>query len=293
MSNQENSGLSREAFEILLNWINSDRQQAIEEYHNFRATLLDRFTSNGCNRPDVLVDETILRVAQAVPKKKSSTFEDRALIFRRIAKKVLREYFEYYVSTQEAFDRLLAWLDPDPVKAGEKYQEIHLRLITVFRTYGCQEPEDMADITINRVMRKIPKIEKTYVGDPALYFSGVAKNIRKEYFHSYEFTRRVFGDYLQEKPLINTTDDPFSPETMESEERRCLRKCLYELKEGEREVIMDYYEKDKRAKVRHREEMAKKLGITLINLRVRIHRIQTRLHECIDECMGRGKLNKA
>jgi len=34
-----------------------------------------------------------------------------------------------WVLTQEAFDRLLGWLDPDRESAGEKYEAIRLRLI--------------------------------------------------------------------------------------------------------------------------------------------------------------------
>jgi hypothetical protein len=44
--------------------------------------------------------------------------------------------------TQEAFAKFLSWLNPDPDKAGEKYEEIRLRLIKIFASRGCACPED-------------------------------------------------------------------------------------------------------------------------------------------------------
>ncbi len=76
--------------------------------------------------------------------------------------------------TQEAFDQLLAWLNSDREQAGKKYEEIRKRLITIFTCRGCLIPEDLTDETIDRVVMKIPDLAGSYVGDPALYFYGVA-----------------------------------------------------------------------------------------------------------------------
>src|ERR687883_865457 len=68
--------------------------------------------------------------------------------------------------TQESFDRLLAWLDPDREQAGKKYEEVRSRLVRGFSSHGCPVPEDLADEAINRVAKLLPEIEKTYVGEP-------------------------------------------------------------------------------------------------------------------------------
>jgi hypothetical protein len=83
--------------------------------------------------------------------------------------------------TQVAFDSLLAWLDPERERAGEKYEVIRARLIKVFAYRGCHTPEELADETINRVTRKIDTVAESYDGDPALYFYGVAQMIHLEY----------------------------------------------------------------------------------------------------------------
>ena len=279
-----NGELTKEILERLLSWINPDRAQALIEYDQIRAGLVEKFTSDGCGMPDALADETFIRVAQAPPNVSPGSADHRLIIFEKAARKVSREYFKSYASTQEAFDNLLNWLDPDENKAAEKYRQIHSKLTTTFRARGCEDPESLADVTINRVMKKLPKIQRTYTGNPALYFSGVARKILKEYFRSYEFTRRVFGDTIQERQLPGQYT--FSEQEDESPERRCLIKCLDKCKSKDREMMLEYFQKDKRDKIKQREEMSKKLGITPTNLRVRIHRVLTAIHKCMDECLG-------
>ena len=86
-----------------------------------------------------------------------------------------------WVLTQESFDALLAWLDPNRELAGRKYEDIRTRLIKIFSCRGCYEPEDLADETINRVTKKLKDIESSFVGERARYFYGVANKVHMEY----------------------------------------------------------------------------------------------------------------
>jgi hypothetical protein len=72
--------------------------------------------------------------------------------------------------TPESFDRLLSWLHHDREQAGLKYEEIHAALIRRFRQLGCSDPEELANLTIDRVAEKLPKIIDTYEGDPGAIF---------------------------------------------------------------------------------------------------------------------------
>jgi len=65
--------------------------------------------------------------------------------------------------TQEAFDRLLAWLDRDRERAGQRYEEIRSQLIKIFVCRGCVASEELADLTINRVAGKLQEIVDSYV----------------------------------------------------------------------------------------------------------------------------------
>ena len=169
----------------------------------------------------------------------------------------------------EAFEKLLNWLDPDREKAGEKYQKLHLRLARIFAAKGCCQAEDFADETFNVIARKIDWLIENYVGDPALYFFGVAKKI-----------------YKPPKPLPKP---PPAPDNAEIERRcACLEECLDHLTSAdERKVVLRYHQKDKGEKIRERKQLAKELGITLNALRLRIWHIHVRLRPCVQQCVER------
>src|SRR5262245_4973774 len=63
--------------------------------------------------------------------------------------------------TKEDFDRFLTWLHPDREQAGQKYEEIRRRLVIIFNARRCPEAEDLADETINRVIRRAQKMADT------------------------------------------------------------------------------------------------------------------------------------
>src|SRR5689334_23839809 len=63
-----------------------------------------------------------------------------------------------------AFQELLDWLAPDPETAGQQYELIRQKLIALFQCRACAFPDELADETINRVVRKLPQIKPNYVG---------------------------------------------------------------------------------------------------------------------------------
>ena len=170
--------------------------------------------------------------------------------------------------TQGAFDRLLTWLDPDRERAGEKYEEIRRKLIKIFAKRGCTIAEDLSDEAINRVTRRVHEIAETYVGDPALYFYGVAQN--------------VYLEHVKKVPDPKPAPIPDQPD-----ERRhdCLERCMGRLDSESQETILQYYQEERRAKIDHRKELADRLGITPNGLRMRVHRIRATLQECVFDCV--------
>ena len=172
--------------------------------------------------------------------------------------------------TQEVFDKLLRWLDPDRDKAGEKYSKIQFRLIGIFSSRGCCNSEDLTDITFNIVNSKIDWLLENYVGDPALYFYGVAKKI-----------------YLEQRKKSPPEPPPPAPDRSQLEDQcSCLEKCLkQELNEAEGRLVLRYHEKEKSEKIFLRKQLAAEWGITINALRIKMHHIHSRLRSCIDECM--------
>lgn len=177
--------------------------------------------------------------------------------------------------TQEAFKLLLAWLDKDEVSAAEKYEKIRARLIRVFVCRGCYEAELLADRTIDRVTAKVPQISSDYVGDPAAYFYGVANKIHLEW--------RREQKRVPEVPYVDPVTDP--PEE-EGCEYSCLERCLDSLPANLRELILEYYRGEKRAKIERRKSLAEKLGISIGALQIKASRIRAKLSSCVSECVA-------
>ena len=171
---------------------------------------------------------------------------------------------------QADFDRLLAWLDPNPERAGELYESIRWRLIAVLASRGCRIPEELADETIDRVARRVADISESYVGDRAIYFLGVMNNVHHE--------------YLRRPPLPQLV---LANEDTEVKEQTflCLDNCLAKLSPHAREIIEQYYADEKRAKINLRKRIAARFGMKQSNLRLRALRIRAKLQTCIQQCM--------
>jgi hypothetical protein len=56
---------------------------------------------------------------------------------------------------EDDLSRLLTRLDPDASRAQEKYVEMYRKLLRIFEWHGCLHPEEAADDTIKRVIRKL------------------------------------------------------------------------------------------------------------------------------------------
>ena len=175
---------------------------------------------------------------------------------------------------------LLAWLDSDRERAGEKYNNIHEALIKMFQWRGCSDPEALADETIVRVMAKLPGIVGAYQGDPARYFYGVAKKIVLEY-HRKERRPSIEDISPTEHYLVRN-----KPSELEF---NCLDLCLKKLPPPRRELIIRYFQIEKRGKAADRKQLSTELGVSANELRVRANRIRNVLEKCVKNCIQENK----
>jgi DNA-directed RNA polymerase specialized sigma24 family protein len=196
---------------------------------------------------------------------------------------------KHWALTQEAFEKLLACLDPDRERAGQQYEDIRHSLITFFECRGSFSPEDQADESISRVARRLVEGKEIYVENAASYFYGVARNVLKEQWETPEFTP------LESLPPSKAlSDDPNHLREQQLErdlgERRleCLEYCLQELPSRNRGLISEYYQGETRMKIQNRQSLAQKLGIPLNALRIRALRIREKLEDCVENCLERA-----
>jgi len=189
-----------------------------------------------------------------------------------------------WVLSQNEFDAMLAWLDPDWERAGTKYENIRVRLIKILTCRGCPSPEELADETINRVASKVPEIAGTWEGDPSLYFYKVAQNIFLEWRRVTIRQVDVPVEEAQSVPAVAAASD-------EVAEHDCLDQCLKELEEGERNLMLEYYRQQGQAKIDHRKKLATEMGIAVNALRIRAHRIRRSLRKCVLDCLEAQPVN--
>jgi DNA-directed RNA polymerase specialized sigma24 family protein len=181
----------------------------------------------------------------------------------------------------ESFARFLAWLDPDPERAAERYTEVQRRLTRMFDYRGCEQPEELADETISRVLGRIASLAESYEGDPIRYFYGVARNVLRQHFAS--------RHQLQSHALAAAAATPSLPEDLERR-HACLDRCLESvLTPDDRHLILEYYRGEKGGRIAQRDGLAQGAAVSGPTLRKRTERIRRRLQECLLECLeGEG-----
>jgi len=179
------------------------------------------------------------------------------------------------IISREAFERFLNLLDTDREIAGQKYEEIRLRLTKIFYARGCHTADELADETMDRAARKLGEMAETYEGDPIPYIFGVSKKVFLEY------RRRPKTAELPDT-MAQLETDPTETEA----KYKCLEECLKKLRPDDRELITNFYQGiDRFILAENRKKLAKQLGITSQSLRVRLFRVRHALERCILDCL--------
>lgn len=178
--------------------------------------------------------------------------------------------------TQESLDLLLSWLHPDPDEAGKIYVKIREGLIRNFASHGCWIPDKLADITIDRVAKKLPEIIDHYVGNREPYFYRVAYYVLKEWKNRLVDEVEISPDLPFVEPDKDEELEPYY---------QCLDKCMDQLPLEKQDLIRKYYRGDKGEKIRQRKKLAASLNIDLAALRVKALRIRQDLRKCTSRCL--------
>lgn len=179
--------------------------------------------------------------------------------------------------SREALERLLALLDPDPVKAARRFQQLRRRLTRLFEWRGARFPEDLTDETISRVARKLDEGLEIRSDDPFRYFCGVAHLVFKEVLRERKRERQLLD------PAAWGPHEEAAAEEPDDERMEALQECLDRLSPISRDLILDYHEGERRNRIENRRAIAERLGVPLNALRIRVHRIRTKIERCVQK----------
>lgn len=176
-----------------------------------------------------------------------------------------------------ALRALLVRLDPDPTRAGEKYEHLRRALVKIFDWRGVAAPDACADVTIDRVARKLDV--GAVIDDVTAFAYGVARLV------ALEQSRRPETRHVSLDEAIGIEGVP--PDPSEDDERLpCLERCLGELDTDARALILSYYVHARHDRIRARAALASRMGLTQNALRSRAQRIRDRLERCTNACAG-------
>lgn len=187
--------------------------------------------------------------------------------------------------TPEAFDLLLENLDPDRDRAGRHYEITRRKLLEFFEARGSRTPEEHADETFDRVMRRITEGEQ--IQNFGGYCYGVARFVWIEASRAIskqpvELDENIVAD----RQPVGGLDDA----AVELEQRLdCLDECLGQLAESTREFIIEYYREEKGEKIELRRLQAERLNTTMNALRLRASRLRREVAKCTEACLSRSK----
>ena len=181
--------------------------------------------------------------------------------------------------TAADFERLLTLLDADRERAAERYEAIRKKLIRLFEWRGSPFPEDLADITFDRVARGLARGLVIQSSDPYSYFCGVAYLVHKEQLREHARKNGLIesGDWQRLYP-------PLAEGEPEDPRLECLGQCLDRLPPEQRQLLLGYHAGEDR--IRSRQRLAESLGDSLNALRIKVHRVRRQLESCLERCLG-------
>lgn len=167
--------------------------------------------------------------------------------------------------TSTALEKFIRCMDGSPARAAEKYEEMQTRLVRFFEWQGCHTPEEAADTTLDRAIRKID--EGAVVPNVPSFLYGVARLVLREYWKNSK--RDVSLSIIVERAAPETSDNIFLD---------CVERCLPKLPADGRAILLEYYSD------MSRQELAGKQGLSINALRLRISRLMQKLEDCALPC---------
>jgi DNA-directed RNA polymerase specialized sigma24 family protein len=193
--------------------------------------------------------------------------------------------------TREEFARFLAVLDSDPTRAAEKYELLRRKLVKLFDRQQFLHTEELADETLDRLVKRL---ETEQIHNISLFAYGIARNI------CFEARRKKsqcisIQDHYKNEELCTGDPDPeqsIITELGHAQTLECLTKCLRNLPFEYHELILEYYQEEKQARIKRRKDLARKRGITIEALRCEANKVRERLRGCVKRCLSVRRFEK-
>lgn len=172
-------------------------------------------------------------------------------------------------SAQTDYDKLSKILEPASPSLEAGFQLCRRKLIKFFSWRRCDDPANLADETIFRVLKNVNQGQVISPENPYRYVYAIALNVYRE-------NRRR----IEKHPSVS-----FEEESMlapaPNRDHGCHEFCMEQLSNEKLELLNQYY-------LLNRDELTQQRKLTVNALRLRIHRIKQELRNCHEECQKRS-----
>lgn len=168
---------------------------------------------------------------------------------------------------QTALEKLFQLLEPGARSVEEGFRLCRFKLIKFFAWRRCEDPDNLADETISRLLKNVRAGLEISATNPYSYVYAIALNVYKEYARAKMKAAALReSDEARRDPTPPTADD-------------CQRQCFERLPQEKQALLVRYYlEGD------DPQEIARDNGLTLNAMRLQIHRIKQGLRRCCEDC---------
>jgi DNA-directed RNA polymerase specialized sigma24 family protein len=176
-----------------------------------------------------------------------------------------------------ALRALLRTLDADPARAAREYERLRARLVRYFSLHGVPHALDATDEAFNRMARRLSEGE--VVVNVEAYLAGIARLVMLEERRKLHRERAVLTRLVgPEGPYAPPPDEPLPPADAL---RAAFEAGLAELPQDARAMLTDYYNGGGSERMRARDAMARRLGLSIQSLRNRMLRLRQRLERAV------------
>jgi RNA polymerase sigma factor (sigma-70 family) len=169
------------------------------------------------------------------------------------------------------------------IEAEARYLEVVRKLVCFFAGRGCRDAEDLAVECVLRVAARCGAVDAASWRDRLGYVYGVARNVLHEWWRDERRESTSRESLRRELDRLGIPDQ--RSWARKEAVHRCLDRCMGELGQSARRLVLSYYSEEGAAKIEAHRRLAGELGKSVNALRIEVHRIRAVLRRCVVGCV--------